>query len=116
MFRFDSQLTAWLHRDAVDFRMNINGLAALVKQSLQLDPLAGGVFVFTNRRRDRIKLFLWDRNRFWLLMKRLEQDRFAWPRQQAAMTLTVEQLHWLLDGIDIAVMHRHPTRIHQHIG
>jgi transposase len=70
--------------------MNINGLAALVKQSLQLDPLAGGVFVFTNRRRDRIKLLLWDRNGFWLLMKRLEQDRFAWPRQQAVMTIALE--------------------------
>lgn len=116
MFRFDSKLTVWLHREAVDFRMNINGLAALVKQSLQLDPLTGSVFVFTNRRRDRIKLLLWDRNGFWLLMKRLEQDRFAWPRQEALMALTVEQLHWLLDGIDIAAMQRHPTRIYQHIG
>jgi transposase len=116
MFRFDAHLTVWLHRDAVDFRMNINGLAALVQQSLQRDPLQGGVFVFTNRRRDRIKLLVWDRNGFWLLMKRLEQDRFTWPRQQAVMTLTVEQLHWLLDGIDIEGMRRHPTRIYQHIG
>jgi transposase len=48
--------------------------------------------------------------------KRLKQDRFAWPRQQAVMTLTVEQLHWLLEGIDIEAIHRHPTRINQHIG
>jgi transposase len=115
MFRFDAQLTVWLHRDAVDFRKNINGLAALVQQSLQIDPLNGGVFAFTNRRRDRIKLLLWDRNGFWLVMKRLEADRFAWPRQEAVMTLTVEQLHWLLEGIDIEAMRRHPARMYQHI-
>ena len=115
MFRFDAHLTVWLHRDAVDFRMSINGLAALVQHSLKRDPLTDGLFVFANRRRDRIKLLLWQRNGFWLLMKRLEQDRFAWPRQEAVMRLTIEQLHWLLDGIDIEAMHRHPTRIYPHI-
>ncbi|WP_089190831.1 IS66 family insertion sequence element accessory protein TnpB [Ralstonia pseudosolanacearum] len=51
-----------------------------------------------------------DRNGFWLLFKRLEQDRFAWPRHAAIATLSVEQLHWLLQGIDIEAMQRHPRR------
>lgn len=114
MFRFDSGLTVWLHRDPVDFRKSIDGLAAVVTQSMQLDVLTAGIFAFTNRKRDRIKLLLWERNGFWLLMKRLEQDRFIWPRQEAVMSLTTEQLHWLLDGIDIAALRRHPVRLYQH--
>lgn len=114
MFRFDSSIKVWLHREPVDFRKSINGLAALVVQSMQLDPLASGIFAFINRRRDRIKLLLWERNGFWLMMKRLEQDRFIWPRQEAVMTVTVEQLHWLLEGIDIEALRRHPVRVFQH--
>jgi transposase len=110
MFRFDEGLKVYLHRDAVDFRKNINGLAALVEQALGLDPFATAVYVFRNRRADRIKILGWDRNGFWLLLKRLEQDRFVWPRQAAVATLSVEQLHWLLEGIDIEAMQRHPRR------
>ncbi|AOE91774.1 IS66 family insertion sequence hypothetical protein (plasmid) [Ralstonia solanacearum] len=109
-FRFDEGLTVYLHRDAVDFRKSINGLAALVEQTMGLDPFAAAVYVFRNRRADRIKILGWDRNGFWLLFKRLEQDRFAWPRQAAVATLSVEQLHWLLQGIDIEAMQRHPRR------
>ncbi|UYR03759.1 IS66 family insertion sequence element accessory protein TnpB [Ralstonia pseudosolanacearum] len=103
-------MTVYLHRDAVDFRKSINGLAALVEQTMGLDPFAAAVYVFRNRRADRIKILGWDRNGFWLLFKRLEQDRFAWPRQAAVATLSVEQLHWLLQGIDIEAMQRHPRR------
>jgi IS66 Orf2 like protein len=46
----------------------------------------------------------------WLLLKRLEQDRFSWPREAAVAMLTVEQLHWLLEGIDLAAVRRHPQR------
>jgi transposase len=50
-------------------------------------------------------------------MKRLEEDRFVWPRrQQAVMELTTEQLHWLLEGIDIDAVRRHPARQYQHVG
>ncbi|MEF9416951.1 MULTISPECIES: IS66 family insertion sequence element accessory protein TnpB [Ralstonia solanacearum species complex] len=109
-FRFDEGLQVYLHRDAVDFRKSINGLAVLVERAMGLDPFAAAVYVFRNRRADRIKILGWDRNGFWLLLKRLEQDRFAWPRQAAVATLSVEQLHWLLQGIDIEAMQRHPRR------
>lgn len=113
MFRLSAELKVYLHRDAVDFRKSINGLATLVEQSMQQDPFAGAIYVFSNRRRDRVKLLGWDRNGFWLLMKRLEEDRFTWPRQQAVMVLSTEQLHWLLEGIDIEAVRRHPWRAYQ---
>jgi transposase len=110
MLRLDADLTVYVHRDAIDFRKNITGLSALVEQALGLDPFARAVYVFRNRRADRIKLLMWERNGFWLLMKRLEADKFVWPRGDAVLELTVEQLHWLLDGIDLAAMRKHPAR------
>src|SRR5260364_27567 len=101
MFHLAVDLQVYLHREAVDFRKGINGLAALVEQSFQRDPFSLAGFGFSNPRGERGKLLLWDRNGFWLLTKRLEADRFMWPRQQAVLVLTIEQLHWLLEGIDI---------------
>lgn len=115
MFRLDEQLKVYLHREPIDFRLNINGLALRVEQALGLDPFAACVYVFSNRRRDRVKLLGWDRNGFWLLLKRLEKDRFIWPSEGAVPTLTVEQLHWLLEGIDIATVQRHPSRMYARV-
>ena len=115
MFRLDDELKVYVHRDAVDFRKSINGLAAIVEQSMKLDPFARAVYVFSNQRRDRIKMLLWDRNGFWLLMKRLEQDRFVWPRKEEVLMLGTEQLHWLLEGIDIEAMRAHPRRYYQRV-
>lgn len=116
MFRFDAGLKVYLHREAVDGRKNINGLALLVESELGLDPFAPAVYVFSNRRRDRIKLLLWEGNGFWLLMKRLEADRFVWPREAAVVELTVEQLHWLLGGIDLSALRPHPQRKYHRVG
>jgi len=110
MFRLDEGLKVYVHREAVDFRMGINGLSILVEQAMGLDHAAAAVFVFGNRRRDRIKILGWHRNGFWLLQKRLEADRFFWPDQQPVVTLTVEQLHWLLEGVNLAAVRKHPQR------
>jgi transposase len=108
MFRFDAQCKVYVHREAVDFRKSINGLAALVEQTMSLDPFAAAVYVFANGRRNRVKILGWETNGFWLLMKRLEADRFVWPRaDEAVIELTVEQLHWLLAGIDLEAMRAH---------
>jgi len=116
MFRLDAELRVYLHRDAVDFRNGINGLVILIEQSMQLDPFARAVFAFRNKRANRIKLLFYERSGFWLMMKRLEADRFVWPRrQQAVMELTSEQLHWLLEGIDIDAVRRHPSRQYRHV-
>lgn len=116
MFRLDEGLKVYLHREPIDFRLSINGLALLVEQALGLSPFAACVYVFSNRRRNRVKILGWDRNGFWLLLKRLEKDRFIWPTETVLPTLTVEQLHWMLEGIDITVVRRHPRRDFERVG
>ena len=70
MFHLDADLKVYLHREAVDFRKSINGLATLVEQSMGRDPFARAVYAFRNRC-DGIKLLLYDRTGFWLLMNQL---------------------------------------------
>jgi len=88
---------------ATDMRKSIDGLAALVSQVFHLDPFAPSLFVFCNRRRDKMKILYWDMNGFWLLYRRLESGRFKWPQSPADGTLTVDrrQLQWLLHGLDL---------------
>ena len=114
LIRFDPGLTVYLHHDAIDFRKSINGLAALVEQGLGRNPFASALYVFRNRHCDRIKILGWERNGFWLLMKRLEEERFVWPRQDArVIELSVEQLHWLLAGIDLEALRGHRVLAYQ---
>ena len=70
MLRFADDLRVYLHREPVDFRCGINTLAALVEESMRLDPLARVVYAFRNRKCDRIKLLLYERTGFWLLLRR----------------------------------------------
>ena len=93
----------YLHRDAVDFRKSINGLVIIVEQEMELSPFAPALFVFCNRNRDRIKVLYWDQSGFCLWYKRLEKEKFKWPRRyhSGVMTLTDLQWEWLLSGYDI---------------
>ena len=81
-------------------RKSINGLAAIVEGSFELDPFDGALFVFCNRNRDRVKILQWDADGFWLYFKRLEKGRFRWPAEgeDATMRLTGEELSYLLGG------------------
>lgn len=63
----------------VDLRGSFNALSARVKSTLQGDPLSGQWFVFTNRRKNRIKVLHWDGTGYWILAKRLEAGQFGWP-------------------------------------
>ena len=99
MFRFDAQWKVYVHREAVDFRKGIDGLAALCRQVLESDPLDGTLFVFCGRSRRAIKCLVYDGQGFWLCQKRLSQGRFAaWPLADRASSRPVDphQLHALL--------------------
>ena len=101
----------YLHRAPIDMRKQMDGLSGLVKQSMQLDPLSGALFVFINKSRTKLKLLMWERNGFVVWYKRLERDRFAWPRvgDELVLTLSGEQLNWLLDGYDVWRMKGHES-------
>jgi transposase len=117
MFRLSADVQVYLHREPIDFRAGINSLAVLVQETMELDPFAPAVFAFCNRRHDRMKLLFFDRSGFVMVLKRLTEDRFRWPRrQETVVLLTTEQLHWILDGIDIDAMVRHPVRQYQVVG
>ena len=81
-----------------DMRKAINGLMVLVQESFALDPFADALFVFCNRKRDRIKILEWDGDGFWLYFKRLERGRFRWPNEgeDNTMRLTSEELTILI--------------------
>ena len=109
MIRPAVELTAvYLCVEPVDFRKQIDGLAAIVQDELCLSPFSEQLFCFTNRRRNRVKLLYWERSGFVLWMKRLEKDRFHWPRSvSATVTLSGQELNWLLDGFDLSKWRPH---------
>ena len=118
MMRPSNELpVVYLCREVVDFRKGINGLAALVEEVLKLDPLSEHLFVFCNRARDRVRILYWERNGFCLWHKRLEKHRFHWPRREpgVVVTLTGQQLNWLLEGIDVMRMKGHERLFYRHI-
>jgi transposase len=82
VFRLDEALKVYLHREPIDFRLNINGLALLVQQALGLDPFAASRLRVQQPPAQPREDPGWDRNGFWLLLKRLEQDRFIWPLER----------------------------------
>ncbi len=94
----------FLATGATDLRRSIDGLAAIVRDRFGLDPLSGHLFVFRNRRGDRLKILVWDASGFWILYKRLEQGTFAWPDDTDAVsvTMTSRDLLVLLSGVDLA--------------
>lgn len=85
-----------------DMRKSIDGLAALVQQQFRLDLFANSAFLFCGRRRDRMKVLLWDGDGFLLLYKRLEDGKFSWPRnEQEVRNITREQFIWLMQGLSV---------------
>ncbi len=97
------EVEVYLCREVVDFRKSINGLSAIVEEHLGLNPFGPQLFVFCNRRRDKLKILYWERSGFVLWYKRLEKQRFPWPNRDKSdvLEMTGRELNWLLDGIDL---------------
>ena len=103
-----SDVAIYLHRDYVDFRKQINGLSIIVSEQMGYDVFSSSIYVFCNKRRDKLKILYWDSTGFCLWHKRLEQEKFKWPkRTDELVTVTGEQMNWLLDGYDITRMTPH---------
>lgn len=96
--------------EAVDMRKSIDSLSVLVAGQLKLDPYSGHLFAFSNRRRTVVKVLYWDRNGFCLWQKRLEREHFRWPEtRDDLMDVTMRELHWLLDGLEIEQSKAHSS-------
>lgn len=90
--------------EPTDMRKSFDGLWALAVGHLKRDPLAGGLFVFINKRRDRMKLLYWDTDGIAVWAKRLEAGTFQMPRvdaNSASVTISATELTLLLRGIDL---------------
>ena len=101
---FTRGLRVCLAAQPADLRRSFEGLALLVRQALKEDERSSQIFVFTNRRHDRIRMLYWDGTGLWLMTKRLEQGTFVWPKVPdgaAKIALRAEALEMLLSGIDL---------------
>jgi transposase len=105
----------YVFRDVVDFRKEMASLSVLVEGTLELDPFSGHLFLFCNRKKDKVKALYWEHNGVCLWQKSLEKAHFKWPRKalDQVITLTGQQLNWLLDGHDIMRMQAH-GKMHYH--
>lgn len=107
----------YLCREYVDMRKSINGLSLLIESGLGQDPFTDKLFVFCNKKRDKVKMLYWERNGFVLWYKRLEKQRFKWPKRfdDEIISLNGQEINWLLDGIDLSKLTPHQKLNYQSI-
>ena len=105
MLSFHAGLKIFLAIEPCDMRRGFNGLFALAQSQLDENPLDGALFVFSNRKHNRIKLLYFDGTGLWVMAKRLEKGRFSWPLSTGSnprkMQLAPEALQLLMDGVDL---------------
>lgn len=105
MIHLPASVRVYLCLTPCDMRRSFDGLHALVREYLELDAFGGHLFVFTSRRRDRIKILYWDRDGFALWSKRLEEGTYAMPfgdsGEERRREITSRELTALLSGIDL---------------
>jgi transposase len=105
MLSFTGALKVYVALEPQDMRKSFNGLSAVVEQHLEHDPYQGALYLFTNKKRNRIKILFWDGTGLWVAAKRLEQGCFSRPQSstkgQKRLSLTPEALSMLTDGVDL---------------
>jgi len=103
MMRPGPDITVYLCVCPIDGRKQATGLALLIEQSLGRSVFEPALYVFTNRRKDRVRIVYWERNGLCLWSKRVEKQQFVWPRSASAATITMSgrELNALLDGFDV---------------
>jgi len=108
MLTLPPSVRIWCSTALTDLRRGFDGLSGLVRSHLQADPLSGHLFVFFNRKADRLKVLYWDRVGMCIWYMRLERGRFHFPTADAAsLELTPGQLQMILDGVDVERVRRY---------
>ena len=104
MIGLPTNMRVFVATAATDMRKGFNGLSGVISQTLQEDPLSGHLFLFINRRRDRLKIFYWDGDGLAIWYKRLERGRYQLPAAAddvAKVEIRRDELGMLLGGIDL---------------
>ena len=105
MLSFSGSLKVFVALEGCDMRKSFNGLYALCTERLGEDPRAGALFVFSNRRRTRLKILYFHGTGLWVMTKRLEKGTFSWPQSAQSeahkLRLSPQALAMLTDGIDL---------------
>jgi len=105
MLSFTGSLKVYLATEPSDMRKSFNGLYAMAVNVLKESPESGALFVFTNKRHNRIKILNFDGTGLWVMIKRLEKGTFSWPKgvdvEDGKLSLSPEALALLLDGVDM---------------
>lgn len=105
MLTLPSAVQVYIASEPIDLRRGFDGLAAATREVIRKDPLSGHLFCYLNRRRNRIKILVWDRTGFLLVYKRLERGTFTLPKAPALGSRHIEvdgaELAMILEGIDL---------------
>jgi transposase len=105
MLTFNGNLKVYVALEPCDMRKSFHGLSAIVRNHLDLDPLSGAAYLFTNRARNLIKILYFDNTGYWVVAKKLERGRFSWPQDiegnRRKLVLKPTALAMLTDGIDL---------------
>jgi transposase len=107
MIALPPQIRVFLCRLPTDMRKSFHGLVALTESALMQDPLSGSLFVFVNRRRDRIKILYWGQTGFCIWYQQLQKGTYQLPdeaslEERQAVEVTRSQLSLILDGIELS--------------
>jgi len=107
MIALPPQIRVFLYRLPTDMRKSFHGLVALTESALKQDPLSGSLFVFVNRRRDRIKILYWGQTGFCIWYQQLQKGTYQLPAEDVleelqTIEVTRSQLSLILDGIDLS--------------
>lgn len=104
MLSLGPQQRYFLYAEVADMRKGFDGLSGLVSNAMQGDAVSGDVFIFVNRRRDRMKLLVWDRSGFVLWYKRLESGTFELPKPregEQSIGISWQKLVLILEGVKL---------------
>ena len=111
MWNVPANLSIFVYRGVADLRKGFDGLSGIVRSELQADPQDGSLFVFVNRRRDRVKMLHWDGSGFWLYYKRLESGTFEIIAGDGpCVEMDATQLAMLLSGVSLGASEQRRKR------
>ena len=101
MFNLESNCSVYLIPGYTDMRKGILTLSQLANSIVDNKFFSGSLFIFCSKRKDTLKIVYWDMNGFCMWQKKLDKDRFWWPKESSEVKeVSIQQLRWMLDGLN----------------